>query len=296
MDRALKYVFIINPIAGPRNNLKFWEKLETYLAEKDINLKVKFTKRSGHATHLAEKRLAKKKEAIIVSLGGDGTFNEVASALVNSTAKLAHIPRGSGNGLARMLKIPHSAKKIADYLVRGKAHKIDAGKVNDRYFFCTAGFGFDALIAHHFSTSSSRGLKSYVFYTLKSFFRYKGVEADFELDGERYSGRFFTVTIANANQFGNNAFIAPKAEVNDGWLDVTMIRMFPRILTPFVALALFGKWIHKFSFVETRRVKHIKINSVSSPYFHRDGDAEECTLPAEISVIPSALNLIVPEE
>ena len=296
MGKGFKYVFIVNPIAGPRDNLKFWEKLEKYLAEKDIKLKVKFTKRSGHATRLAEKRLAKKKEAIIVSLGGDGTFNEVASALVNQNTRLAHIPRGSGNGLARMLKIPYSAKKVADYLVCGKAYKIDAGKIDDRYFFCTAGFGFDALIAHHFSTSSSRGLKSYIFYTLKSFFRYKGVEADFELNGEKYSGRFFTVTIANANQFGNNAFIAPKAEVNDGWLDVTMIRPFPKILTPFVALALFGKWLHKFSFVETRRVKNININSVSSPYFHRDGDAEECTFPAEISVISGALNLIVPEE
>lgn len=291
-----KYVFIINPIAGPHDNLKYWEQLKRILIEHGIKPKVKLTKRAGHATRLAEKRLAKKKEAIIVSLGGDGTFNEVASALVNSTTKLAHIPRGSGNGLARMLKIPHSVEKVADYLVNGKAFKIDAGKMGDAYFFCTAGFGFDALIAHHFSKSNSRGLKSYVFYTLKSFFNYKGVEADFELDGEKYSGRYFTVTVANANQFGNNAFIAPNAEVNDGWLDVTMIRPFPRILTPVVALALFGKWIHKFSFVETRKVKSVKINALSSPIFHRDGDAEECAFPAEISVIPEALNLIVPEK
>lgn len=289
-----KYIFIINPVAGPGDNLKYWQRLNRRLTKEGLNFKVKITKRSGHATRLAEKRLTKKKEAILVSIGGDGTFNEVASAMVGSSVKLAHIPRGSGNGLARMLKIPGRFKKVPGYLSSGKIQIIDAGKINDKHFFCTAGFGFDALIAHHFSTSNSRGLKSYVRYTLKSFFSYKGLEADFTLDDEKFSGRFFSVTIANANQFGNNAFIAPDAKIDDGWLDVTMVRPFPHILTPVIVLALFGKWIDKFPFVEHRRVKNVRINAVSLPHFHRDGDVEEIQLPAQIGVIPKAIQMLVP--
>ena len=163
-----------------------------------------------HATSWATKRVEKETESVIVSVGGDGTFNEVASVLVNTLLQMAHIPRGSGNGLARMLTIPSSVKKIPDYLRNGVSKRIDAGRLGEKYFFCTAGFDFDALVAHHFSTSKTRGLKSYVLYTLKAFMNFKGVQADFDLDGEQFSGRFFTVTVANANQYGNNAFIAPK--------------------------------------------------------------------------------------
>jgi len=291
---AQKLTFIINPVAGPSDNLKYWKALKKVLKKKNIPFRAKFTKQKEHATRLALKRMKKEADAVLVSVGGDGTFNEVATALVKTKATLAHIPRGSGNGLARMLNIPFSMKKVPGYLVDGTIKSIDAGKVAKEYFFCTAGFGFDALIAHHFEHSDSRGLKSYIMYVVKLFFGYKGFDADFELDGEHFSGRFFTVTIANANQYGNNAFIAPEAKVDDGLLNVTIIRQFPKLLTPLMAIALFGKWLHKLSYVETRKVKKMIINKVDSPFFHRDGDAEKRTWPAEIEVVPSALKILVP--
>jgi YegS/Rv2252/BmrU family lipid kinase len=291
---ARKLTFIINPIAGPGNNLLFWDKLAKQLKKNNIRFRTKITKRQNHAAKLAIKRVKKEKKAGIVSVGGDGTFNEVASTLVNSETTLAHIPRGSGNGLARMLKIPAKRKNIVRYLTKGKAKLIDAGKVYNQYFFCTAGFGFDALISHHFANSKSRGLKSYIFHTFKTLLDYQGVSANFELDGEAMEGDFFTVTFANANQFGNNAFIAPKAELDDGWLDVTIIRKFPRIYLPLVAMALFGKFIHKFSFVEIRKVKSANITQLSQNYFHRDGDISEVVFPAKINVVPKALRILIP--
>lgn len=293
---AKKLTFIINPIAGPHDNLRFWDGLKKQLKERNIPFRSKITKRKDHATRLALKRMKKEADAVLVSLGGDGTFNEVASALVNSEASLAHIPRGSGNGLARMLRIPVSQEKVPDYLSRGKQKKIDAGMIGDDYFFCTAGFGFDALIAHHFENSNTRGLKSYVLYVLKSFFNYKGVEADFELDGKRFHGRFFTVTIANANQYGNNAFIAPKAAIDDGYLDVTIIRPFPLWYTPVMAVALFAKRLDKLSYVESYKTERLKINKVATSVFHRDGDAEERSWPVAIEVVPSALRMLVPQK
>jgi YegS/Rv2252/BmrU family lipid kinase len=290
-----KITFIINPVAGPHDNLKYWEALKKLLEKNSIPFRTKITKHKNHAAHLAQNQIKQEKNAVIVSIGGDGTFNEVASELVNSEASLGHIPRGSGDGLARMLGIHGSLKNVKSYLANHTIQKIDAGKIGEKYFFCTAGFGFDALIARYFEKSNKRGLKSYVFFIIKSFFRYKGVEADFELDGERFSGQFFTVTIANANQYGNNAYIAPRAEINDGFLDVTLIRPFPLWYTPLIILALFGKWLDKLPYVETRKVKHIKVNHVASTCFHRDGDADELSFPANISVVQDAIQLLVPK-
>ena len=165
MERTFK--FVVNPVAGPGNNLSYWRSLNTTLLQNGIQFKSKITKREGHATRWATKRVKKGTDSVIVSVGGDGTFNEVASVLVNSPLQMAHIPRGSGNGLARMLHIPSKIKKIPAYLMEGQPVKIDAGSFNNHYFFCTAGFGFDALIAHHFSTSKTRGFKSYVLLVLK---------------------------------------------------------------------------------------------------------------------------------
>ncbi len=288
-----KYKFIVNPVAGPDDNVKYFKSLKAELRDRGIPFSSKKTKRAGHAGKLVRKRLGKPK-AVIVSVGGDGTFNEVASVLVGTNRLMAHIPRGSGNGLARMLKIPSQIRKIADYLESGVTKSIDVGQINEDYFFCTCGFGFDALIAHHFDGSEKRGLKGYVNYVCRSFFRFKGVDAKFALDGEAFVGRYFAVTIANANQYGNNAFIAPLADLEDGLLDVTMIKPFPLWYAPFLGIALFGKFIHKSRYVETRKVKEVDIESLSLSYFHRDGDVYHLELPAKITVLPRVLNLLVP--
>jgi YegS/Rv2252/BmrU family lipid kinase len=288
-----KYEFIVNPVAGPKNNIRYFKQLKAELRERGIPFDSKKTKRAGHAPKLVRKRLQKRK-AVIVSVGGDGTFNEAASVLVGTSREMAHIPRGSGNGLARMLKIPNRVSRIADYLESGKAKAIDVGKINDDHFFCTCGFGFDALIAHHFEGSEKRGLKGYVGYVLKSFFNFKGIDARFSLDGENFSGKYFAVTIANADQYGNDAFIAPEADLEDGLLDVTMIKPFPLWYTPVLAVALFGKWIHKSRYVETRKVREVEVQAMSKPFFHADGDVYALQLPARITVLPKGLNLLVP--
>ncbi len=288
-----KYAFIVNPIAGSKSSTKYFDKLKAELQKRSIPFSSIKTKWAGHASELVQK-LLKKGEALIVSVGGDGTFNEVASILVGTNQKMAHIPRGSGNGLARMLKIPHKIGKVVGYLESGTIKEIDVGRVNNDYFFCTCGFGFDALIAHRFDGSKKRGLKGYVRNVIKSFFSFKGVTAQFTLDGKAYKGNYFAVTIANANQYGNDAFIAPKANLQDGLLDVTIIKPFPLWYAPLMAIALFGNWIHKARFVETRKAKKVELHSISSPYFHRDGDVYPLQVPATLSVFPSGLYLQTP--
>jgi diacylglycerol kinase (ATP) len=193
-----------------------------------------------------------------------------------------------------MLRIPRKPCRIPGYLKNGQPKSIDVGKVNDSYFFCTFGFGFDALIAHRFAESKSRGLKTYVLEVLRAFIGYKGVEARFLADGEEYGGKFFSVTLSNANQFGNNAFIAPFADLQDGLLDLTVIRPFPKIAAPLIGLALFGKFIHLMPFTEIRKVKTVEIFSAAELRFHRDGDACVPDFPVQVSVLPDALSVLVP--
>jgi len=290
-----KFEFIVNPVAGPEDNIKYFKRLKATLKERGISFDSKKTKRPGHAPKLVKKRL-NKPEVVIVSVGGDGTFNEAASVLVGTSREMAHIPRGSGNGLARMLKIPGQIAKIPDYLERGSGRLIDVGRINDDFFFCTCGFGFDALIAHEFSDSKSRGFWTYANSVFKKFWSYRGVETRLILDGDEMTGRFYTVTFANANQYGNDAFIAPHADLQDGMLDVVLIRPFPLIMAPVMALALMGKWIQKLPYVEIRRAKTVEICEVSSNYFHCDGDVYDAQMPVRITVQEKALNLLIPRE
>ena len=289
------YYFIVNPIAGPFNNLRYCEQIKKELMLDDNQVETVKTEHKGHAFELAQKR-AKDIDTLIVSMGGDGTFNEVASGLVHSEASLAHIPRGSGNGLARMLKIPWLRYQSAKYIQDGIIKKIDAGKINDRFFFCTCGFGFDAFISDRFNKSKLRGSLLYGWYIFNLFNKYKGVNASFKVDGINYDGDYFIVTFSNANQYGLNAKIAPKANLSDGLIDVTMLKPFPRILAPLYAFSLIGGFINRMPYVYTLQASTVEIKAVSSSYFHIDGEAIEMNYPATIKVYKEALKLHIPKD
>ncbi len=288
-----KISLIINPIAGGRDNKRFASQLALMLRKYNWKVEQHITSEEGHAHQIAT-AMRKNRSTLIASVGGDGTFNEIASALTESKAPLALIPCGSGNGLAHMVGISGLPRRILTYLDKGSFSQIDVGTVNEHNFFCSCGFGFDALVAHSFAKSRKRGIKSYIESTVQKAINYEGVNAEFTLDGKLFKGEFMLVTIANANQYGNNAFIAPNAKVDDGWLDVTIVRKFPKVLAGAVALSLFAKQIHQFKFVETYRVKEVEILYVSSPMFHRDGEHYNIDFPTKISIKPAALNLLLP--
>lgn len=287
------YYFIVNPIAGPFNNIRYCEQITKELMLDNNQVETVKTKHKGHAFALASAK-ANEQDTLIVSMGGDGTFNEAASALVNSNASIAHIPRGSGNGLARMLNIPRLRYLTTKYLADGNIKKIDAGKINDRYFFCTCGFGFDAYIADRFNKSRLRGSLLYGWYIFKLFNRYEGVKASFTVDGVKYYGDYFVVTFSNANQYGLNARIAPQADLSDGLIDVTLLKPFPRMLAPIMAISLLAGFINRMPYVKTLQASKVEILSVSSSYFHIDGEAVHMNYPASIKVYKEALKLHIP--
>lgn len=246
-------VFLINPCAGNKPK-KTIDKIEALVNTIPNSIIYKTTKK-GDEKKIIHNVIRDNPTRIIV-IGGDGTVNSVASLLVDTKIPLAIIPTGSGNGIARHLNIPMQIEKALDLAVSGNISQIDVGTINNKYFFCTAGIGFEAKVAHHFSTSRKRGFINYIYSSIISFLRYNPIE--FMLNNEIESSAF-TLTIANANQYGNNAFISPDADIQDGLFEIVKIKPINFLQSISVTFNLFNKSLHKSKFVDIRKCSEVEI-------------------------------------
>ncbi len=219
----LQTLAIINPISGTGRQKRIAQQLEENLDKERFALKVVYTKYAGHGVELAKQAIIDKFDAVI-AVGGDGTINEIANALVFSDVAMGIIPCGSGNGLARHLGIPMSPIKAIKWLNGANITKMDTVMANDFRFVNVAGIGFDALVSHEFAKMNSRGLTSYVKAVIKEFTTFKPQE--FRLHnkkGEQIESGM-VLSFANASQFGNNTYIAPEASIGDGLLNVVLLK------------------------------------------------------------------------
>ncbi len=268
-----KTAFIINPCSGRKRGGMKYDQLIRKLTSGTYRQSVFFTEYAGHAAEIAG-RLVAEGYTSIVAVGGDGTVNEVASQLVNSESALGIIPFGSGNGLARHLKIPLNWTRALKVIEDGKTWLIDAGTINDRWFFCTCGVGFDARIGHKFTKVNKRGFPAYLRIVVKEFGRYKARRYKFSVDGTKFRYKAFVITVANASQYGNNAFIAPQARIDDWEFDICIIKPFPAVQGFELGLKMFNKSIVESKYYETLRGTNIKFSKKKKKYnFHLDGEA-----------------------
>lgn len=299
--------FIVNPISGNANNTRYAGHLIDLIGSRHVegvSTSIHVLQRRGEATDYAAAYArdviasGRQDEVLMVSVGGDGTINEIASAVAGSGVTVAIVARGSGNGLARALHLPHKAEEQVDYLLTGRRERIDHGILGNRKFFCTAGFGFEANIAFLFDKTGNihRGKETYMKHIASEIFNYKGVEARVMLDGEELKGRFLTFCFANANQYGNNAFIAPEASLRDGLLSVTIIRPFPFALAGIEGAALMGGYIDKLPNVETRLARHAEILELADDRLHCDGEPVRMNAPTHIDLVSQTLDILVPRD
>ena len=285
-------LFIVNPISGKRSKKDIPGLIKECFSGSDFPFEIVYTQFGGDATGIA-KRYLEKGFKKIVAVGGDGTVNEVASAITNTDAALGIIPLGSGNGLARFLKIPMDIKKAIELIKHGNKKQIDYGEINQQKFFCTAGVGFDAHIGDVFSKMEGRGFWNYIKATLSEFRKYKAKKYNIQLNDKTISWEAFVITAANASQYGNNAHIAPLADIQDGKLEIVIMRSFPLIAALEIGIRLFLKNIHKSKYVETFHANKIIIKRESPDVVHFDGEPVEMEEMLEIKVFPKGLNVIV---
>jgi diacylglycerol kinase (ATP) len=283
-----RILFIVNPISGGQIKTFLPSLVDKYLDHDKFNAEIVFSERIGHAAILAEQAI-KDGFDIIASVGGDGTINEIGSVLVSSGKKMAIIPSGSGNGLARTLNIPLDKAKAIQSLNALKCVIIDSGTFNEKKFFNMAGMGFDAHISALFANHKKRGFGGYISTTLKEIKNYKAEKYSINIDGVTIERKAFMISIANSSQYGNNAHISPKALLDDGYFDVCIIKPFPIYAFPLVGFRMFNKTAHLSKYVEIFKGKDIQIIRENSGPIHIDG--EPYLFPKEIAIKMKHLSL-----
>ncbi|GEM_PF-33149 len=264
-------VFILNPVSGSHGKEDIPGIIDETLDKDIFDCQIRLTEYAGHAAEIARECVAENID-VVVAVGGDGTVNEVARSLAHSDTALGIIPCGSGNGLARHLCIPMDIRKAIGIINRCKIEPLDYGIINDMPFFCTCGMGFDAFISLKFAEAGKRGPITYVENVLKEGLKYKPetYEVEDETGAKKYKA--FLIACANASQYGNNAYIAPKATMTDGLMDVIIMEPFDVFDAPQISLDLLNKTLNKNSKIKTFRAKRIHIHRSKPGAIHYDGD------------------------
>ena len=217
-----KLVFIINPIAGGVRKDKVVTAIGKYIDKKRFATEIRYTEYAGHATALADSAV-KEGADIVVAVGGDGSVNEVAKALIGTSVVLGIIPCGSGNGLARHLCIPMNLRAAMTLINKTFVTTVDTASVNGVPFFCTSGIGYDARVCSEYTKAGTRGLVTYVEKSIAEYFTYHSRWYRIKTEHGEIIRRAFVITFANANQWGNNFHVAPHASVKDGLMDMVII-------------------------------------------------------------------------
>lgn len=288
-----KIRFIINPISGIGKQKTIASLINRWLKCTVFDYELQYTKAPRHATELSSKAAAKGFD-VVVTVGGDGSVNEVASGLIGSATKMAILPAGSGNGLARHLMIPRDLKKAIAVLNRGKSIPMDTISVNGKYFLNTAGIGFDAHIAHLFAKYGKRGFWSYVMLTWKEFSGYQPKKYTLIADGKMLEREAFFICIANSSQFGNNAVIAPNASVEDGLMDVCILKKGSLPSFALVVLRLFNKTVDKSELLEIIQCRKLEITNNTGGKLHLDGEPMQMAEQLQFEVHPASLHVLIP--
>ena len=285
---------MVNERSGTGKQRLALRALERYGDRSQLEWKVVTTTYPGHAAHLATEAHKQGLDAV-VCVGGDGSVNEVGSALLGTPTRLAILPAGSGNGVALSLGIPRNYRRAVEVLNRFNSQTIDTGLLNGSIpFIGLAGIGFDAHIGSVFQHLEKRGFYAYISTVLKQYGSFQPHAVRIRVDdGDWMETRAFLICAANTSQYGNNAFIAPSADVFDGKLNFVVIDAFPRVSAPELIVRLFAGSIlqsrHTRQFIGTRlEVEHGNLCA------HVDGEPIDCQFRTVFEINPQKLRVVVP--
>ena len=284
--------FVVNPVAGTRSKSPVLRAIETAFRQRGEEPIIHHWHEIADLDWVISDVLTRGAKKV-VAVGGDGTVNAIASHLVGTNACLGIIPRGSGNGLARHLGIPLGVSAAIDTIFNGKVRSIDVCSVNGKKFFCTAGTGFDALISAAFAEQKTRGKFTYAKLILAKSLAYQGKNYKIEIDDKIIDREAFIVTVANANQFGNNFQIAPQAIIDDGIMDVCVLNTFNKLALPEVSMRLLNGSIESYSNYESFKAKVVKLHLPEEDWLHLDGEPERASGVLHFKMESEKLQMIV---
>lgn len=294
-----KIIYLVNPKSGTQKKELILKLIEKETKTLGINYEVLHTNAEGNYDFVKDK-IDAESVTDIVMIGGDGTVNQVTNALKSCAVNFGIIPVGSGNGLARAAHIPMKPKAALALIFTGVAKHIDAFKINNNYSCMLSGVGFDAQVAHDFSTKASRGLMTYTQQSLIHFFKAQPYQFEVIIDNFSFFTDAFFISIANSNQFGNNFTIAPKAKLSDGLLDIVIVQKMSKAKLPFAILQQMRGNNKLQNLVEEITKKNvlyfqtpsIKIKNLKLAPLHIDGEPYDTAEEFNIEIIKDCFKLI----
>jgi YegS/Rv2252/BmrU family lipid kinase len=298
-----KIVYLVNPISGTGKKDVIQKLIETKTKEAGINFDILQTNIDGDYDFLKH-RIERENITDVVLAGGDGTVNSVVSQFYKTNVTFGIIPLGSGNGLAFGAGIPKNPEKALDVIFKGHVGSVDAFMINN-YFSCMlSGLGFDAQVAHDFATKASRGLLTYTQQSLVQYFKASPYQFQIVLDNFSFYSDAFFISIANSNQFGNHFTIAPKADLDDGLLDIVIVQKMHKAKLPFAILKQIRGNNDLQQLVDDMTEKNILyfqtpslvIKNLKHAPFHVDGEPTETAQEFKIELIRKCFKLFQPSE
>ncbi|MBI5887878.1 MAG: diacylglycerol kinase family lipid kinase [Deltaproteobacteria bacterium] len=292
----MKALFIINPVAGGASSVKRIREavVEAFKSEDGI-FEIKVAGAKGDTFKLSSGAVKRGYEAVI-ACGGDGTVHEAAAPLVNTDTMLGVIPCGSGNGFAKSLGIPFDIAAGMELIKKWKPRPIDAGVIGDRYFFSTAGMGFDAHLSKKYNdgflSKRLRGLLPYFPLAVWEFYRFKPRPLRMKMDNNLLSETPFILTFANIERYGGQAVIAPGAVPDDGFLDVCTVPEIGLLDALDLVKKLFNGRITAFKGYRCMRSSNIDIAGEGISAVHADGEPFQWQGNISVKVLPKGLRVL----
>ncbi|WP_366923454.1 diacylglycerol kinase family lipid kinase [Metallumcola ferriviriculae] len=285
---------IVNFHAGRHKTKQLWHQVREDLRKTGWYLVEHETRYPGHATVLAQEAV-KQGAKRLIAVGGDGTLNEAVNGLAGSRVALGVIPTGTGNDFARSVGISADPLQAIVQMYTGKEQRIDLGWVGERYFLNACGIGFDAQVANLINEGFKKitGKTAYLLAAVKVFLSFRPQPVLIEVDGKIIEKKIVLVAVTNGRYYGGGIKISPRAEVDDGLLDICIVEDLsrPQFVKNFPSIYSGEHVKHpKVSLLQGRRIV-VKGNEVLKA--HIDGEING-GLPLSYSVQPGALSLLMP--
>lgn len=290
-----KIRFIVNPFSGTSGKKSVPVLLEENLDTSLFSYEIVYTEYAGHAIELA-KECAEQGYDFVACVGGDGSVNEVAQSILNSKTALIVLPGGSGNGFAMHLGLGRNIKKAIQYINTGQIIEVDTCTVNGRFFANVSGIGFDARIAYKTKQNSKRGFLPYFITSVKESLKFKHQKLSITIDGKEIQGEYAAAVVANASMYGYYFTISPQASLQDGTMDIMLIKKAPLYRYFFMVFRFLNRSLHKSRITQTFQGKSIQIQLEKENYLHVDGEGYKAEKILHFSVNPSTLKVLTPKD
>jgi len=295
----VEIVAIVNPLSGAGATAGVAEARVALLASRLVAANrtgtVHLTERPLHAGEMAKAAVAAGAQ-MVIAWGGDGTINEVGTALAGTGVVLGIIPAGSGNGFASDLGIPFVPDAAIDVALNGRPRSVDAGELEGRLFFNIAGIGFDAVVAEQFNLRSvgRRGMGPYVQIGVRELFRYRAAHYRIRLDGETFTTNALLIAFANGREYGNKIRLAPHAVLDDGKLEAMIVEDRTPLSRLWAGRHLALGTADKAGRILMRSIESAVIETDGEMLYHLDGEIGRARGSIAVRIRPGVLMVKVP--